>query len=641
MAKIKINSSQYSWFFGNQQIHFPYSIATLAAYSLKDENISSQVSFEKVFLQRDHLDENVEEASDADILLCSCYSWNWQITTRLAKQVKERNPECLIIFGGPEVPSSHTDFFDRHEYVDILVHAEGEITLHQILTHYLSDKDYTNVLGIETKDYKNDPQPRITDLDIIPSVYSTDLIWDLVERTPDIKYVATWETNRGCPYSCTFCDWGSATKSKVRNFSQEKLYDEVEWFGQNNIVYVDCADGNFGIFAQRDLELAERLAEVKTHTGYPTGINLTWIKASSKKVIPIAKVLNSVDLLRAISLSVQSLDDNTLKIIKRKNIRFNKFGDLVALFDSEGLQSYTELIMGLPGETYSTFKNNWETLASIYPMPTVMTWNCSIFVNAPMNDPIYREIHGINVIDSPMFMQHSSSKKKKILEYEMMVNGTASAPFEDLNKIYVYSWMMLVFHAFGVLEFVSRYYSRRGITYTSFYEILLEYCQTDPGVFGEQYRVAVKHAHSGYTGNGWDYIDPTLGDINFPLEEASWLKVVREGPTTVEKEIRKFISFADERLLEEPTEEKILDDLANFQTYILNFPTNPLDIKKGFDFDWLGFYLGGTDLREKSVTYSREAAVMQPDLIQWGYETAWFGRRRQRNKAKLKNILEI
>jgi hypothetical protein len=239
-----------------------------------------------------------------------------------------------------------------------------------------------------------------------------------------------------------------------------------------------------------------------------------------------------------------------------------------------------------------------------------------------MNDPVYREIHGINVIDSPMFMQHSSSKKKEILEYEMMVNGTASAPFEDLNKIYVYSWMMLVFHAFGVLEFVSRYYSRRGVTYTSFYETLLEYCQTDPGVFGEQYRIAVDHAHAGYTGNGWDYVDPTLGDINFPLEEASW-------------------SFADEKSLEKPTGEKILDDLAQFQTYILNFPTNPLEIKKVFNYDWLGFYLSGTDLNQKDTTYTRKAAVMQPDPVQWGYETAWFGRRRQRNKAKLKNILEI
>ena len=54
------------------------------------------------------------------------------------------------------------------------------------------------------------------------------------------------------PFACTFCDWGSATKSKVRKFSEERLEREIEWFGDNEIAYVDCCDANFGIFQERD-----------------------------------------------------------------------------------------------------------------------------------------------------------------------------------------------------------------------------------------------------------------------------------------------------------------------------------------------------------------------------------------------------
>ena len=136
---IKINSSQYSYFYGDQ-IHFPYSIATLISYALKDEEIKSSFSFEKIFLTRDKIEKDISEASDADILLCSCYSWNWQITTKLARETKLSNPDCLVIFGGPEVPQRHEGFFKEHPYVDILVHSEGEITLQEILKKYLADK---------------------------------------------------------------------------------------------------------------------------------------------------------------------------------------------------------------------------------------------------------------------------------------------------------------------------------------------------------------------------------------------------------------------------------------------------------------------------------------------------------------------
>ena len=70
-------------------------------------------------------------------------------------------------------------------------------------------------MGIETKDFKNAPQPRTKDLDTFPSAYLTDTVWDLVEKTDGIKYIAAWETNRGCPYQCTFCDWGSLTNSRL------------------------------------------------------------------------------------------------------------------------------------------------------------------------------------------------------------------------------------------------------------------------------------------------------------------------------------------------------------------------------------------------------------------------------------------
>ena len=56
----------------------------------------------------------------------------------------------------------------------------------------------------------------------------------------------TWETNRGCPFSCTFCDWGSATASKVYQFGMDGLHDEIGWMSRQRIGFVFCCDANFG-----------------------------------------------------------------------------------------------------------------------------------------------------------------------------------------------------------------------------------------------------------------------------------------------------------------------------------------------------------------------------------------------------------
>ena len=636
---MKISSSQYSFFFGNGQIHFPYSIASLISYVKTIPVIRDRCNFQPVFLTRDDVERDACQSFDSDILLCSCYSWNWEITTILARRTKELNPGCVVIFGGPEVPDNAKGFFGQHPYVDIIVHGEGELTLAELLGRIVERKPFDDVAGSEVRGRCNPARPRIEDLDIIPSPYSTGLMLDLVDTSKGHKYIATWETNRGCCFACAFCDWGSATKSRIRNFSQEKLFAEAEWFGQSQIVYVDCADGNFGIYADRDYEIADRLCAVKERTGFPTGLNLTWVKTSSERIMSIAKRLSSAGLLRAVSLSVQSFDKETLGIIKRSNIKFDVFENLVKKFSDEGIQSYTELIMGLPGETVTSFKKGWETLASIYPQPTIMTWNCSVFVNAPMNDRAYRTKHGIMTFRSPAFLAHSVPLVDGIVEHEEMVNATATCSQEELESIYVYNWMMLVFHSFGILEMVARYFNKRNsMTYIEFYDHLLDYCLScivDDNIFSKELLVARAHASRGYSGGGWGHVDPKLGEIAWPLEEASWLRLISDNEA-LKKSISKFVTYMKHHVAGCDATE--LDDLIEFQMFVLSSPADRGDAEASFKYDWLQFFIGGELV---GMTYIKSPAVIEADLMQWGYKTMWFGRRSQRTKIRLRDLRSV
>ena len=101
-------------------------------------------------------------------------------------------------------------------------------------------------------------------MDVLPSPY-LDGVFDHYGAAVDAAIV---ESNRGCPFGCTFCDWGSATNQKVRKFDLQRVKDEIEWIGRHEVRVIWVADANFGIY-ERDIELAEWICEVKKKSTHP------------------------------------------------------------------------------------------------------------------------------------------------------------------------------------------------------------------------------------------------------------------------------------------------------------------------------------------------------------------------------------
>ena len=619
----KVSSSQFNYLYGDQ-IHFPYSIGRLIAYVKTNKNINSQFKFDRTFIFRDQLNNYAEQSYDSDILLCSCYVWNWEVTKQLAKKVKATNPNCLIIFGGPQVPNRTENFFEENPFVDIIVHGEGEIVLENILTAYIKDKDFSKINGIEMKDYRTPPNPRIKDVNILPSPYLTNLILNLVEQKTDIKYIAAWETNRGCPYPCTFCDWGSLTNSKLTNWPEEQLLKEIDWFAQNNITYIDCCDANFGIFQERDYRIAAKLKEVALKTGYPEKFRAAWAKFASEKIIPIAKQLQEGKVLKAVSLALQSLDEETLEIVKRANIKFDNFSELTETFRKNKIPTYTELIMGLPGETLESWKKGLEILASGSQIGSIYIYNCGVFVNAPMNEPTYMKFHNIKTIRSPIFLAHSSIHDRGIPEFEYITISSKSFSTDDLKEIYLFSWLFQTFHSLGIFEYITKYYhDEKKLPYVKFYEIFLDYCKKENSIFSDEYNKVIDHIDNGYSGKGWNHSDPNLGDIFWPIEEATWLRLVLSKKLM--EHTKSFLKFLEETLNFD-TPDEILNDLIKFQIFLITTRQDSEIKSARFHFNWKNYFINGSKLKQIENDYNYKNLVIEHDQILWGYKTIWYGR---------------
>ena len=629
---IQVNSSQFNYKYGDQ-IHFPYSIASLVAYIKSKNELKNEFNFEKTFVFREKIKKNIEDCKESDILLCSCYVWNWEITLHLAKEVKKINPNCLIIFGGPQVPNHSEEFFKKHPFIDIIVHGEGEYVIENIFREYLAEKDFSKVKGIETKKFKNEPESRINDLDSLPSPYLTNTVWELVEKVKGVNWIASWETNRGCPYQCTFCDWGSATNTKMRKWSEERLFKEIEWFAENKIPYIDCCDANFGIYQERDFKLASKLKEEKIKRGFPERIRPAWAKFSSEKIIPIAKELQSADLLRAVTLAVQSLDETTLEIIKRQNIKFDKFSELTETFRMEGIPTYTEIIMGMPGETLKSFKNGLEILASDTKVGSIYIYNCGIFPNAPMNDPYYLKFHNIKKLRSPIFLAHSSiHNNEDFPEYEEISIGAKSFDLEELKEMYLYSWLIQTFHSFGIFEYISIFYNHQyNLKFIQLYENFVEFCKNNEGLFSSEYYTVKNYISNGYSGKGWNHYDPELGDIFWPIEEASWLRLTKDGEKLT-YEIKSFLKFLEQKERFN-TSEKILDDLIKFQIFLLTSANDKREIKsEDFEYNWKEYFVNSKNLNQMNINYYYQNILREEKIIDWAYKTMWYGRSSKKYK---------
>ena len=135
---------------------------------------------------------------------------------------------------------------------------------------------------------------------------------DRQRRGGSVGAGAVIETNRGCPYGCTFCDWGSATLSKVRKFDLDRVYKELEWSARHQIEDASIGDANFGML-ERDVAITEKIAELKRTYGFPRSVAINYAKNQVAYLRQIIEIMASVEILAEGVVSLQTTDEQALK----------------------------------------------------------------------------------------------------------------------------------------------------------------------------------------------------------------------------------------------------------------------------------------------------------------------------------------
>lgn len=345
----------------------PTNIGYLACYL---KRYSADAHELRLFKYPGTLISAVRNGDLPDLVGFSHFMWNSRLNCAVAAWLKRQPRPITVVFGGlnyPGEPLRQRTWFQRHPMVDFHVVKEGEAAFFQ-LVEMLSktenepcrvkelDLPGVHYLKNDSSFYGPEPASRVRELGEFPSPYLSGLL----DSFFDGRLMPLITTNRGCPFSCTFCAEGVLYYNKVNRFPLERIEQELEYIGQKigrredyarREIYI--SDSNFGMYKE-DLEVARLFKRTMDRYGWPRFVIATTGKNNKERVLEAARIM---DGRMSLTGSVQSLDPEVLQNIRRQNISAEALLQTAMAASSIGANSYSDIILGLPGDSLAAHES--------------------------------------------------------------------------------------------------------------------------------------------------------------------------------------------------------------------------------------------------------------------------------------------
>lgn len=454
----------------------PLNIGTVAAYA--KDRLGDAVEFE-LFKFPEQLIRRLDEVTP-DVLGVSNYLWNYELSCLLTRTVKQRHPKTLTVMGGPNITQTvpwMTQFF-QHSLCDFHISWSGEEPFLGLLKALIEPGSqvcdlhrHPDVNGVWFLDPETGKAREIAtkvfikQLDEIPSPYLNGMM-DKFIRDDDLMPML--ETSRGCPFKCTYCDWGSANLGKVTKYSAERSKAEIAYCGANSKdERLTIADANFGILKDHDLDIARHLRNLRETTGWPGKVIMTWNQSKVESTYEIADCLRDMTMMNT---SSQSLNPEVLKNIKRFNISDSEWSTLIRFCRERDIDSYGEVMLALPGENLESFLAGLRYLFSV-GIDFLNVNPLILLEGSEMNSPAERERYEMRTAWRLLENCYGIYFDQPVIEYQEMVIETKDLSFDDYIFARTVSWliqmswnlrrhdvMLRLLHAKGInpLDFFTR-----------------------------------------------------------------------------------------------------------------------------------------------------------------------------------------
>ncbi len=487
------------------------------------------VAYMKAVMDRDDIDRQIDsrlfvypgklleemKANPPDVLMLSNYVWNEALSHQFFQIAKQLNPKVLTIMGGPNISleeERQAKYLERHPYLDIYALGEGDFLAHHILQRYLDagcDITRLGAAGLPSSAFRNPEgqavvdrtKPRLKDVEEIPSPWLTGI----QDEFFDGKLAPMIETNRGCPFTCTFCVQGTGFYTKVHNFTVERMKEEIHYIAKRirqfspNMGTLRIADSNYGMF-ERDIEISGYIGQMQRDYAWPTFIDATTGKNRPDRII---KSVEQVGGALVLYQAVQSLDEDVLRNVKRQTIKLEAYKALEVHMRGRGLRSVSDLILGLPGESLTTHLRGLHHLldTNIHQMHN---FQAMMLKGAELETLESRELFKFDTRFRVLPKNFGVYDAQKVFDVEEIIVATDTLPFDDYLTARKWHLVSSVFWNDGWFESVARYVRHLGIKNSEWWSAML------PAM--EQGGPEIKEFLDGFIGE-------TVGEL-FPTRES-------------------------------------------------------------------------------------------------------------------------
>ena len=655
------------------QHYLPLAVGMLAAHLKSNLRVGDSIEYSvpEIFFGDNSL--IARRLAGCDIIAASVYVWNERNTLDICKRVKELNPNSLVVLGGPQVPNAYKqfrriksrplsheelncarfffteDYHRRHPFIDFCIHGEGERVFTSLVEAYLSGSrdnclGLPSVSGVDRKGYfvfeTVMPRMKTDELREIPSPLLDGFFDSLLHAFPTQRWNLMYETDRGCPYQCTYCDWGGATEDKVTRFDLDRIEREIDWIGSRSIEYVFLANANFGIL-ERDVEIAELFVMSKKKYGFPRALSTQNAKNPKPHTIRALKVLEEGGLNKATVMSQQSLSLETLKHVRRDNMKLDEYYDIQANLGAQGIYTMTDLIFPMPGETKESFFAGIDTLILNGQYNRIQFNNLSILVNTEMGNPEYQKKFQMRLTQVPIINPHGERvfEINSVPEVQTLVTATSTMSEDDWLEVRSFSWLVnfLFFNKLAQIPILLLCEITGQTTLKVIRQLLM--ASQPNSILRQVYDRFEGYARDLQSGAGNEFIhSPEFLDIYWPPDELDYIQVTAEGRIPI---LYSELSASASKVLVNSALDAdygaVITEAFFLNHFLMIVPGIDRDIwSLNTEYDLLSWYRA--KLRGESSSfrlYFEKGSYSIPstspsgsyDLLSWCEKVVWFGNR--------------
>lgn len=449
----------------------PLNIGCIGAMICKHFGSSVEV---RLFKFSDDLINALNEPPD--ILALSNYDWNVNLNRVVVDIAHRMHRHTLTVMGGPNIRRSAdqiASFLSHNSGVDIYITNEGEAGFYHLLEY---------VLGVWPTDIRANlwrDHPLLHNVAYLVGGDSTIVTRD---HSPlsclyNIPYPSPWlsgllkpflgltafplfplvETNRGCPYQCAYCTWGNYGNKLVRKFPLEQVFEELDYIfsASANPFHLMIGDANFGIL-ERDVSIAEHIRKLAEKYGNVTSVEIFSSKRQLERNLAIFDILGG---LSTPDYAVQTFNMEVLANVGRTNLGIEQIGRFVQRVNSRGRRIYTDLLVGLPGETMESHIDSVKMAIDIGFCKAAIA-DIRLLPGSRMEENDFRERYGIHGLWRVIPSAYGEYAGSRVVEYEQCIRKTNTMSSDEFLALRLFHafFFLLYYVEFGapLLEFSKR-----------------------------------------------------------------------------------------------------------------------------------------------------------------------------------------